>query len=218
MYRKLNKWEKTQTVAVADYMTSSDFAYLTNLIADGNLGTDAGSTIHQTFVTMNQLGVCLASEGASLAGNYSTAPTPEQYAAAMLYKGGPYHSLPTLQEVKMSIASGYAVGIGINVYDSFEGDQLATTGFMPMPAATESLLGGHAQLILDYDDTIAFPDGTVGGVFIQNSWGSSWGISIPGRLDGGGYWMPYAFFSYADPSGAGLGVSDMWVAHLGKPW
>jgi C1A family cysteine protease len=104
------------------------------------------------------------------------------------------------------------------VYDSFEGDQLTNTGFMPMPTTSENLLGGHAQLVLDYDDTIAFPDGTGGGVFVQNSWGTVFGLSISGRTDRGCYWMPYAFFDYNDPGGAGLGVSDMWCQHLGLPW
>jgi hypothetical protein len=30
--------------------------------------------------------------------------------------------------------------------------------------------------------------------------------------------MPYAFFAYNDPSGNGLGVSDMWMMHEGKAW
>jgi C1A family cysteine protease len=215
------KYEKDQTVPADSFMASAAFAYLTNLIADGNLGQDAGSTIHQTFVTMNSMGLCLDSQMPyefTDAADYTTPPTPEQYAAALVYKPGSYHSLSTLLDVKYSIASGYPVGIGINVYDSFEGDQLANTGFMPMPAATENLLGGHAQLILDFDDTIVFPDTSIGGVLVQNSWGADWGLSIQGRIDRGFYWMPYAFFNYSDPNGNGLGVSDMWMLHLGKPW
>ena len=219
LYRKLFMWEKNQTVAAADFVSSADFAYRTNLIADGDLGQDNGSTIHQSFVTMNQLGVCLDSqEPYSDSSDLSVAPTAAQYAEALVYKGGPYHSLPTLQEVKMSIASGYAVGFGINVYESFEGDQLASTGFMPMPAAGEKLLGGHAQLALDYDDTIEFPDGSKGGVLVQNSWGSSFGASMPGRTDRGCYFMPFAFFSYNDPNGNGLGCSDQWIMHESVVW
>jgi C1A family cysteine protease len=200
-------------------VTSADFAYRTNLIADGDLGQDDGSTIHQTFVTMNQLGVCLESqEPYSDSDDLSVPPTPAQYAGALVYKGGPYHSLPGLREVKMSIASGYAVGIGINVYESFEGSEFIETGFMPMPKKREQFLGGHAQLVLDYDDTLKFPDGSKGGVLVQNSWGSEFGTSMPGRSDKGCYWMPYAFFSYLDPSGYGTGVSDCWMMHLGRAW
>ena len=218
MYRKLFAFEKNQSVPAADFMASASFAYKTNLIADGDLGQDAGSSIHQTFITLNHLGVCLDSQEPYSDTDYSVAPTAAEYAEALAYKGGPYHSLPTLREVKMSIASGYAVGIGINVYNSFEGDQLAQTGFMPMPAKKEVFQGGHAQLVLDYDDEIAFSDDSVGGVLIQNSWGSSWGLSIPGRSDRGCYWMPYKFFTYQDPNGNGSGVSDMWCMHLGTAW
>ena len=218
MYRKLFMWEKNHSVAAADFVASASFAYKTNLIADGDLGQDNGSSIHQSFVTLNQLGVCLEGQEPYSDSDYSVAPTAAQYAEALVYKGGPYHSLPTLQEVKMSIASGYAVGFGINVYESFEGDQIANTGFMPMPSATEGLLGGHAQLALDYDDDIAFPDGSKGGVLIQNSWGSEFGTSMPGRSDKGCYWMPYAFFGYVDPGGNGTGVSDCWMMHLGRAW
>jgi len=218
MYRKLYMFEKDKTIATADFMSSAAFAYQTNLAADGDIGQDAGSTIHTTFKTLNKFGVCLAPQEPYLGTDYMSAPTQQEYAEALIYKGGPYHSLPTLTDVKFSISSGYAVGIGINVYSSFEETQIQTTGFMPMPAPGESLLGGHAQLVLDYNDTIAFPDETTGGVFIQNSWGSSWGISAQGRTDGGCYWMPYAFFNYQDPSGNGSGVSDMWMMHEGSIW
>jgi len=89
---------------------------------------------------------------------------------------------------------------------------------MPVPDPnTEQLLGGHAQPVFDYDDTLEFPDGNVGGFLIQNSWGSDWGISAPGRNDGGFYWMPYAFVEGSDPKN-GPFVNDAWVIHLGPAW
>ena len=80
-----------------------------------------------------------------------------------------------------------------------------------MPVETEQILGGHAQHVLDYDDTIMFPSGDKGGLFIQNSWGSEWGISAPGRTDKGCYWMPYRFVT------SGF-ASDAWIIHLGPAW
>jgi C1A family cysteine protease len=152
---------------------------------------------------------------------YSTPPTDKQYADGLVYKPGAYHSLPDLQTMKSCIASGYSFGFGINVYSSFEG-AWAEPGFMPMPdPTTEQLLGGHAQHGMDYDDIIKFPDGSKGGILVQNSWGESdiWpmGISAPGRTDGGCYWMPYAFFTGSDPAN-GPFVSDAWMVHLGKVW
>ena len=215
LYRKQYLFEKNKSVAPANLTTAASFIYKCNLIADGDLGTDAGSSIHQTFMTLNQKGACLESQDPYSDSDFSVAPTDAQYAEGLIYKGGSYHSLPSLLEIKACIASGYSCGFGITVYDSFEG-QWAEPGFMPMPnTATEQVLGGHAQHVVAYDDTVAFPDGTGGGLLIQNSWGGSdvWpmGISAPGRTDGGCYWMPYGFVN------AGL-ASDIWMLHLGGPW
>lgn len=221
LYRAQFQYEKNKTVPAATFESSAEFAYLTNLIYDGDLGTDAGSTIHTSFITLNSQGVCLESQMSYSDSQYSTPPNSAQYADGMAYDAGAYHSLLDLPTMKACIASGYSFGFGINVYDSFEG-AWAEAGFMPMPnLSTEQLLGGHAQHGMDYDDTIAFPDGSKGGILVQNSWGGSdvWpmGISAPGRTDGGCYWMPYAYFTGSDPAN-GPFVSDAWMIHLGPPW
>ena len=211
LYRKLYPFEKDKSVTPDQFMCSASFVYKNNLIADGDLGQDNGSTIHQTIVTLNRYGSCLEAQEPYSDHDYSSAPTEQQYKDALTYKGGAYHYLPDLASVKACIASGYSCGGGIDVYESFEDSDLATTGFMPMPGQYEMLLGGHAQHFMDYDDELKFPDGSKGGVFVQNSWGSSWGISATDRKDRGCYWMPYAYFS------AGY-VSDIWIIHLGPAW
>jgi len=215
LYRKLYLFEQNKSVAPASFEASASFVYKCNLIANGNLGQDAGSTIHQSFITLNQYGACLDSEETYSDSDFTTPPTAVQYTDALIYKGGAYHTLADLPTIKACIASGYSCGFGIDVYSSFEGTW-AEPGFMPMPnTSTEQLLGGHAQHGMDYDDTIEFPDGSTGGVLVQNSWGGSdiWpmGISAPGRTDGGCYWMPYGFFN-------SVCVSDIWMIHLGAAW
>jgi hypothetical protein len=210
LYRKLFLFEKNKTVQPGCFEAAAAFVYKCNLIADGNLGNDAGSSIHQSFLTLNQKGACLNSQDVYSDKDFSVGPSQNQYNEARAYLGGSYHFLPTLKEIKASIASGYSVGYGINVYESFE-NSWDTPGFMPMPKPGEQLLGGHAQHGMDYDDDIEFPDGTRGGVFVQNSWGNDWGISAPGRSDNGCYWMPYGFFS-------GDNVTDAWMMHLGPAW
>lgn len=212
LYRHLFQYEKDKSVTAANFEVSAEFAYLCNLIADGNLGTDAGSSIHQSFITLNQKGVCLDSQMPYSDAQFSVAPTAQQYTDALIYQGGAYHYIPDLATIKLCIASGYSVGGGITVYESFEGNW-QEPGMMPMPDVNkEQILGGHAQHIMDYDDTIKFPDGSVGGLLVQNSWGSDWGISAPGRSDGGCYWMPYKF---AEDQNL---LNDCWMIHLGKAW
>jgi C1A family cysteine protease len=215
LYRKMFLFEKDKSVAAAGFKASASFVYKCNLIADGVLGTDAGSSIYQTVVSLNEKGAALESEEPYSDTDFSVAPTAEQYTEGLIYKGGSHHFLPDLISMKACIASQYSFGFGIQVYDSFE-SAWPVPGFMPMPdTKTEKLLGGHAQHVLDYDDTIEFPDGSVGGFLVQNSWGSPdvWtsGIDAPGHTDGGCYWMPYKFIN------AGL-ANDAQIIHLGGPW
>lgn len=233
LYRKLFVFEQNKIIQPSDFMSSADFIYLNELAEQGVLGQDAGSTIHLAFQTLNKLGICLESQDPYSETNVSTVPTSAQYTDALVYKPGSYHNLADLTTMKACIASGYSCGFGILVYESFEGTQLANTGIMPMPKQGEELLGGHAQHGLDYDDTMKFLSGAVtvgakyagpvhtapdGGIFTQNSWGSSWGVSAPGRTDRGCYWCPYPFFTGENNSTDGPYVSDMWMIHMGGAW
>ncbi|MBS1563764.1 MAG: peptidase, partial [Bacteroidetes bacterium] len=67
------------------------------------------------------------------------------------------------------------------VYQSFMTPQVASTGIMPMPAASEKVLGGHAVMAVGYSDAKQ-------AVLVRNSWGTGWGIK-------GYFWMPYAYIT-----------------------
>jgi len=87
-----------------------------------------------------------------------------------------------LNEIKQCLANNLPVVIGILVYSSFESQMTAQTGNVVMPnPLTENLLGGHAALIIAYDDSKQV-------MTFQNSWGLSWG-------DKGFGYLPYAFVS-----------------------
>ena len=71
--------------------------------------------------------------------------------------------------IKEVLASGNPIICGIAVYASFKSANSNKYGNIPMPnTKTEKLLGGHAILLIGYDDnskTFKF----------QNSWGTNWG-------------------------------------------
>jgi C1A family cysteine protease len=224
-YRQFSDWPD-RSIQPTAFEASAEFVYLCDLIADGNLGNDAGSSLHQTAITISQKGACTNAAMPYSDSQFSTPPNAAQYTNGLLYKMDAHHFLPDLQSMKACLSPsaagpGHSFIFGINAYDSFEGNW-KVPGFMPMPnLATESFRGGHAQHVISFDDTIQFPDDSRGGLFVQNSWGDSsvWamGINAPGHADGGCYWMPYAFVALTDPNN-GPCVSDAWVNHTGAPW
>ena len=66
------------------------------------------------------------------------------------------------------IASGFPFVFGFTVYESFESQEVAQTGIVPMPSPGESVLGGHCVVAVGYDDTQRT-------FIIRNSWGTGWG-------------------------------------------
>jgi C1A family cysteine protease len=84
-----------------------------------------------------------------------------------------------LTQMKGCLASGFPFVIGFTVYESFESDEVAKTGRMPMPAPREHVLGGHAVMVVGYDDKVE-------RFRMRNSWGTSWGLK-------GYFTMPYAY-------------------------
>lgn len=81
--------------------------------------------------------------------------------------------------VKACLASGSPFLFGFSVYESFESDQVAQTGIVPMPGGNEALLGGHAVVACGYDDARQV-------FYARNSWGALWG-------DEGYMYIPYAY-------------------------
>lgn len=104
-----------------------------------------------------------------------------------------------LDSIKKFIYNGYPVVMGFTVYESFESQQVASTGRMPIPARTEQVLGGHCTVWMGWDDAAQVPGSSQSGAFeTRNSWSESWG-------DKGYYWFPYACLNIA---------SDFWVAEV----
>jgi len=76
------------------------------------------------------------------------------------------------------------------VYSSYT--QAQATGAFPFPTTGESIAGGHAVVVVGYDDTKKIQNTNPGGVeatgafLIRNSWGTGWGQAGYG-------WLPYEY-------------------------
>lgn len=101
---------------------------------------------------------------------FNVAPPLIAYKDANLHMSVKYTAVPqNLLSIKTTISEGYPIIIGIQVYESFESEQSIKTGIIPYPNINnEKCLGGHAVVLVAYDDSTQ-------KFLFQNSWGSEVG-------------------------------------------
>ena len=87
-----------------------------------------------------------------------------------------------VNSIKAALNKPVPVMYTFNVYNGFE--NAGSDGRIAMPSG--SVLGGHCNLLVGYNDSFGNLDGSAGAFITQNSWGTSWGAS------GFGY-MPYGY-------------------------
>lgn len=145
---------------------------------EGTINEDAGAQMRD-ICKVAAKGVCEDKYMPYDITKFAQAPSAEAVANAT-FKAGSYHSVKGLQEIKRVLAvDKHPVLMGMEVFESFESEAVAKTGVMPMPKAGEQNLGGHAVLIVGYDDKKQC-------LIVRNSWGAEWG-------DKGYFYMPYQF-------------------------
>src|SRR5579883_554996 len=164
------------------FMPSRLFIYYNERAMEGTTGTDAGARIRDGIKSIVQLGVCAESEWPYDPAQFAVKPSGQCYQDALGNRAVQYQRvMQSLMQMKGCIASGFPVVFGFTVYDSFESQQVAQTGVVPLPAPTESVLGGHAVAAVGYDDASQ-------RFIVRNSWGTGWGVQ--------GYCsMPYAYLT-----------------------
>lgn len=126
---------------------------------------------------------------------FANKPASKCCKGARKYKAVQYHAARRiLSQMKGCLASGYPFVFGFTVCESFESQQVAQTGLVPVPAQTEKVLGGHCVVAVGYDDSQQ-------RLIVRNSWGTGWGLQ-------GHCTMPYAYLADANLS------SDFWTVRL----
>ena len=83
------------------------------------------------------------------------------------------------------LSNNQTIAFGFTVYESFESQEVAKTGVVPLPSRGEKTLGGHEVLLVGY-----LKDQPNYGL-VRNSWGDGWGL-------GGYFLMPWAYLMDAN--------------------
>ena len=178
-----------------DFTPSRLFIYWNERAIEHTTGYDSGAQIRDGIKAVSKLGVCPETEWPYDISKFTVKPPAKCYADALKDLAVKYARVKRdLQQMKACLASGYPFVFGFTVYESFESNEVAQTGVVPMPGPDESVLGGHAVLCVGYDDATQ-------RFIVRNSWGPDWGIQ-------GYFSIPYEYLT-----NHGL-ASDFWTIRL----
>jgi len=181
------------------------FIYYNERVIEHDVQLDNGAQIRDGIKSVASQGVCPETSWPYSDQNtdpdpcptcpYAKKPSANCYSQAKNHKVKLYQRLtPVLDTLKGCLASGYPFVFGFTVYASFESQQVAQTGIVPMPAPGEKVMGGHAVMAAGYDDSKQ-------QFIVRNSWGTGWGIK-------GYFMMPYAYLTNSNLA------DDFWTIRM----
>lgn len=160
------------------------------------INEDRGATMRAGMHTLRWQGICVEKEHPYQPRNFQTKPETSDCEQALLFRGGAYHRLLSLDDIRSALHLGYPVALAIDIYESFEQPRVARTGLVPVPnSKSEKLCGGHAVLCIGVDEKKRT-------LKVRNSWGDNWGQD-------GNFILPFAFIPY---------ISEAWMCHFGPKW
>jgi C1A family cysteine protease len=178
--------------ALTDAQASRLFIYYNERVIERTVESDAGAMLRDGIKSLAKQGVCSEDLWPYKVSKFSKKPGVKAYRQAARHKITAYARLQTLMpDMKRCLADGFPFVFGFTVHESFESADVAKTGIVPMPAATEKEIGGHAILAVGYDDASQ-------RLLIKNSWGADWGQA-------GFFTMPYAYVEN------GATADDFWT-------
>lgn len=145
----------------------------------GTVNSDSGAAIRTAIKSLVKRGTCDEALHPYVVSNFRKAPSSAAVADAAKSRVVAYARVEqTAAALKDQIARCNPVVFGFTVYGRAF-DEAGKSGVMPMPRWLDRAVGGHAVVIVGYDDA-------KGAYLIRNSWGNRWGQK-------GYFWMPYEF-------------------------
>lgn len=152
---------------------------------------DGGCMIRDAIRVLVGEGVCPESEWPFSVKNVNVRPGRDCYRAAGKEQVIAYYRLGNdVQAMRQCLADGFPFVVGMSVYDSMETDAVARSGVVPLPTSEDSLVGGHAVLVVGYNDNMK-------RFIVRNSWSNRWGQA-------GYFTLDYAYLGNANLA------TDLW--------
>jgi C1A family cysteine protease len=161
------------------------FLYWVERAKEHTIGTNAPVSLRDGYKAAAMNGVCPESLWPWQPSMFAERPTKACFREAAKRKAVTYHRVPRdLAHLLGCLAQGFPFTLGISVHEGFESRAVRETGRVLMPTKGEKTLGGHAVLVVGYEErTRRF--------LARNSWGRRWG-------KGGYFTLPWDYLLHAD--------------------
>lgn len=157
------------------------FLYYLEREREGNVDSDSGAQIKDGVAICNDTGLCLESLWPYDIDKFAEKPPANCYDDLQYHKAVKIERVKkNLKDIDQCLLDGHVISMGFKVYESFESEQVSSTGIVPLPdVSKEKLLGGHAVCLFG---KIVYGGKTK--YLIRNSWGKSWGCNNTGGVEG----------------------------------
>ena len=157
------------------------FIYYSEREIEGTINEDSGAQMRTAIKAMADRGVCREELWKYDRSHLFQKPSEEAYNEANNHRIVSYYRLNNLNEIRHCLADGYPIIFGMMIFTSMESEHVAATGLVPDPTEQDICIGGHAVLIVGYDDDKK-------RILVRNSWGTEWGQQ-------GYFWLSYDYVS-----------------------
>jgi C1A family cysteine protease len=156
---------------------SRAFLWYQERVMNGTTNQNVGANMVDIGDVLAQWGVCYDTTMPYDQNDYTTAPSQAAYTEAGNHKSDANQTALALSDLKTALVNCQqqadlgSVRLSFPVGESFM-EAITNGGWVPVPPANDNLVGGHAMLIVGYDDTLKGPNGNVGYFFALQSWGN----------------------------------------------
>ncbi len=145
------------------------FLYWVERAKEHTVGTNAPVSLRDGYKAAARNGVCPESLWPWRPERFADRPTRTCFREARKRRAVSYHRVPRdLDHLRGCLAEGFPFTVGISVHESFESRAVRDTGKVPVPERGEKTLGGHAVLVVGYEERSR-------RFLARNSWGTRWG-------------------------------------------